>query len=501
MKKIITSTATILLTSMLYAQGGVGINNTGTAPNSSAMLDVESSSKGLLVPRIALTSTTDATTITNGNVNSLLVYNTATISDVLPGYYYWNATNNVWKTLGGDADSDPTNEYNTSFSVTGGNLVIVDSGGNLSVPVASLGTDSQNLTSTIAGSNATVNINGGTSTTFSVNDADFDPTNEIELPATATTGQVLTWNGTNWGAQNTASSADNLGNHTATQNLDLSTSKLVGNGGSTGILIQNDGHTRIENLPQYNQATDTLLVIADNLGNLHQISLDSLASILVRDYGFTSTPSSGSYPPGAVSCTGAPTAVVDVLNPATGKTWMDRNLGASQVATSSSDALAYGDLYQWGRGSDGHQCRTSPTTSTLSSSDTPGHGNFILVSNQPFDWRTPQNYDLWQGNNGVNNPCPNGYRIPTDLELYAEKLSWGSLNSAGAFGSPLKFPAAGHRYFHNGSLSNVGFGGYYWSSTTRIGSPNVRHLEFTSSGAVMGGTSRASVSSVRCIKD
>tara|TARA_B110000090_G_scaffold89704_1_gene101755 strand:- start:8070 stop:8588 length:519 start_codon:yes stop_codon:yes gene_type:complete len=39
----------------------------------------------------------------------------------------------------------------------------------------------------------------------------------------------------------------------------------------------------------------------------------------------------------------------------TGQVWMDRNLGATQVATSSTDHLAYGNLYQWGRALDGHQ--------------------------------------------------------------------------------------------------------------------------------------------------
>jgi len=33
---------------------------------------------------------------------------------------------------------------------------------------------------------------------------------------------------------------------------------------------------------------------------------------------------------------------------------MDRNLGATQVATSSTDENSYGDLYQWGRRADGH---------------------------------------------------------------------------------------------------------------------------------------------------
>lgn len=40
---------------------------------------------------------------------------------------------------------------------------------------------------------------------------------------------------------------------------------------------------------------------------------------------------------------------------------MDRNLGVSRIATSSTDSEAYGDLYQWGRLSDGHEKRTSPT--------------------------------------------------------------------------------------------------------------------------------------------
>ena len=67
----------------------------------------------------------------------------------------------------------------------------------------------------------------------------------------------------------------------------------------------------------------------------------------------------------------------------TGKIWMDRNLGATQVASSTTDVAAFGDLYQWGRGSDGHQIRTSSTTSTLSSTDKTANSNFILAPNLP----------------------------------------------------------------------------------------------------------------------
>ena len=203
---------------------------------------------------------------------------------------------------------------------------------------------------------------------------------------------------------------------------------------------------------------------------------------------------------GSVFCASGPTVIVDVTNPATGKTWMDRNLGASQVATSSTNSAAYGDLYQWGRRADGHQCRTSATTLTLSSTDQPANGNFIigLIPN-PYDWRSPQNTNLWQGVNGVNNPCPSAYRLPTDAELNAESLSWSVMTSAGAFASTLKLPMAGLRYYSDGSLLDVGTYGYYWSSTVAGTKSNV--LRFYNLIASITDNLRASGCTVRCIKN
>ena len=203
------------------------------------------------------------------------------------------------------------------------------------------------------------------------------------------------------------------------------------------------------------------------------------------------------YPAGTVNCAGA-TAVVNVTNPTTGKIWMDRNLGATQVATSSTHVASYGDLYQWGRRADGHQCRTSTTTATLSGIDQPANGNFILAPISPYDWRSPQNVNLWQGVNGVNNPCPNGFRIPTETEINAELLSWSSNNSAGAFASPLKLPMAGGRYDGSGALANVGTLGSYWMST--INGTN-SGLLFFNNDAGISSMIRAVGHSVRCLKD
>ena len=201
----------------------------------------------------------------------------------------------------------------------------------------------------------------------------------------------------------------------------------------------------------------------------------------------------------------------DVYNPATCKVWMDRNLGASRVATSKNDEDSYGDLYQWGRGSDGHQTivwasagssdgtEQSRQTTTLSMTDDPMSDKFITTTSSPNDWRSPQNDTLWQGVDGVNNPCPTGYRLPTEAEWEAERASWISDDEVGAFASPLKLPLAGYRSSSNGSLNGVGTAGNYWGST--VSGTDARSLRFNSSDAIVYTNGRAYGFSVRCIKD
>lgn len=183
-----------------------------------------------------------------------------------------------------------------------------------------------------------------------------------------------------------------------------------------------------------------------------------------------------------------------------GQVWVDRNLGASRVAQSMTDTEAYGDLYQWGRLADGHQNRTSLTTSVQSKTDVPGHDSFIApVADLLYDWRNPQNDNLWQGGSGVNNPCPAGFRLPTETEWETERASWSSYDSAGAFASPLKLPLAGNRLCNIGTLERAGSDGYYWSST--VSDSNSRYLYFQSGNANIYSANRAYGFSVRCIKD
>ncbi len=93
MKKILLLVSLFFVGLGVKAQVGIGT----ATPNQSAELEIVSTNRGLLIPRIQLQSTTDQQTIVGGNVESLLIYNTATQNDVTPGYYYWH--NGKWRKI------------------------------------------------------------------------------------------------------------------------------------------------------------------------------------------------------------------------------------------------------------------------------------------------------------------------------------------------------------------------------------------------------------------
>ncbi|MVX37268.1 hypothetical protein [Myroides sp. LoEW2-1] len=75
----------LLGTQTVQAQQGFGTDN----PHRSAAVDIQSSKRGLLMPRVELVETTNQAPITAPET-SLMVYNIATSKDVTPGYYYWD---------------------------------------------------------------------------------------------------------------------------------------------------------------------------------------------------------------------------------------------------------------------------------------------------------------------------------------------------------------------------------------------------------------------------
>ncbi len=89
-------TATTLGDGLIFDNGTtLSINSNST--NASAILDLNVTDQGLLLPRIALTGNNDVASVAGAEVTSLLIYNTATVvgaNAVKPGFYFWNGT--IW---------------------------------------------------------------------------------------------------------------------------------------------------------------------------------------------------------------------------------------------------------------------------------------------------------------------------------------------------------------------------------------------------------------------
>lgn len=98
------------------AQVGIGT----TSPNPSSVLDVTSLNKGVLLPRVALTGTSDTSTISSP-AEGLIVYNNVTTSDVTPGFYYWNGS--IWTRFVSGAASSSV----SGWSLTGNNISLAPS--------------------------------------------------------------------------------------------------------------------------------------------------------------------------------------------------------------------------------------------------------------------------------------------------------------------------------------------------------------------------------------
>ena len=147
---------------------------------------------------------------------------------------------------------------------------------------------------------------------------------------------------------------------------------------------------------------------------------------------------------------------------------------------------------------------------------------FFICPEYPYDWLYSQNSALW--NSGTEespvkteyDPCPEGWRVPTYVELSElsqNRSSWteNDLGQSGYWFSgsssysseaaKVFFPAAGYRYYYDGDTSRRGGRGYYWSSTPSRSYDDAYGLSFYSGGAHMNNDYRANGYSVRCVQD
>ena len=165
------------------------------------------------------------------------------------------------------------------------------------------------------------------------------------------------------------------------------------------------------------------------------------------------------------------------------KTWMARDLGASRSTSSTTDIASYGDLYQWGRGTDGHE-KWDSTTISKTGTSSPVQNNFVFVDDTNTGWRYDEDENLWNstGELSDNNPCPVGYRLPTSIELENHAAN-------------INLHHAGERNF-NGILGGQDSYGTYWTSTSGT------YIKIVGNTITSGTTtSTAFGRCVRCIKN
>ena len=175
-KKIVEIVVIILFVSSANAQTGIGT----TTPNASAKLDITSTNKGFLPPRVALTAANVFAPVTGlsgttelATAAGLLIYNTATSgttpNNVVPGYYYWNGT--AWIQISGGLVIE---SKSASFSLAASDnnkLFFINSASTVtvSVPTLPIGFSCQLIqtgagTITFSGNGTTLNSASGLST-------------------------------------------------------------------------------------------------------------------------------------------------------------------------------------------------------------------------------------------------------------------------------------------------------------------------------------------------
>ena len=461
-----------ILTTVASMAQSVGINADGSTANTSAILDVKSTTKGLLPPRMTFAEKTAISTPAAG----LMVYctNCGTTGEM----QYYNGV--AWVNFSGGAGATPITVPDAPTS-----------------PVATVGNAQASIAFTAPGANGGSAITGYTVTS---NPGSFTATGAssplVVTGLTNGTAYTFTVVATNAAGNSVASAASAAATPRTVPGAPTSPVATVGykqasiaftapgtNGGSTitgytvtstpGGFTATGASSPLVVTGLTNGTAYTFTVVATNAaGN----SVASAASAAV-------TPNCGAF-----------------VSPGTFKIFACYNLGATDTSVDPNVPVQaiHGNYYQWGRS-------TIVANASTSSAEISGWN----ITNAP-------NGAWADGSKTANDPCPSGFRVPTKTQWEGVAANntvskTGTFtDSATNFGTAvhvgpnastksLTLPATGFRSSNNGVLFYRGNVGYYCSSTEMTSNAWVLLVDYNS--FITQYLNRTVGMSVRCVSE
>ena len=447
----------------LYGQTTMG----GTTPNASAELDVQSTSRGMLPPRL---TTAQRNAIVNP-ATGLLIFNT-TLNCVemnigtptSPAWGCFNTTNTVTA-----ASATPTVCRNAVITpITHTTTGATGIGTATGLP--------SGLTATWASNTITISGTPTAAGTFN-----------YSIPLTGGLGSAQA-TGTITVAFNTVSAATSipvLPINTALTPITLTTTGATGIGTPTGLpagvtASWASNTITISGTPTVSGTLNYTIPLTGGCG-----SVNATGTIVVEPADCGAFIAAGVW-----------------------KTFKCHNLGASLSADPFTPSWRLnGNYYQWGIKSIAGAAPTDGTTIAGANIEAITGWNTTAAAN-----------DAWSdASKTSNDPCPTGMRLPTSDEwggvmnpgLNPSTTSVGTWTISvtnytsglliGSVTRGLFLPAAGLRSAGNGSLSFRGLEGHYWSSTQGGNSTNAVILNFDRLDRNISTSSRTLGASVRCI--
>ncbi|SKB75711.1 hypothetical protein SAMN05660226_03025, partial [Parapedobacter luteus] len=258
-KHLLLTVVSILFMGAAFSQQKVkdGTVQGNTFPNGNAILELESANKGLLHTRVMLTSSTEATPLSQ-HVEGMMVYNTATVNDVVPGIYYNDGAR--WVLAGAVTQGANNISYNpVSYEIT----YVDDQGDTQVINLREIVRTNETVTTLVDNEDGsfTYTNEAGEAVTFDANTTTMIDNGDGTYTFTNANGDAIT-------VDVPASVVENITNEgeifNAIENLIKNIGGNVYYDGDQFTYVDGNGDTQTINFEELVQANETVTALVDN---------------------------------------------------------------------------------------------------------------------------------------------------------------------------------------------------------------------------------------------